>query len=358
MRGNAPLGAGATAGVEYDQDRQRHIQALGGAGQLAQLDLQNQSTGSQEYQAGSPGRLADIAVNNQMAAGRQGQVGDLLSTQENTIKSGAIKADTERIKSELAKLNEFADEWAQADSSSKETIKEKMADMGIKIGTRSMREIPTEKLDQLMKVNREARVNTPTQVGKEQVEKIKGQNQVNKATIQGEYSLDRQSMVNEGKAKADQIRIQIKKEELAGRKETKSQWEAAQLRDMAAGTMTELQKEVWMHYQAKELEEARAKAANAGPQLNLPNSKILTPPTTPKPQTIPGPTQPAVSVPGVMQPPKGAIQKPVVDTKTWKAIVDGKEENIIAKGEGTDEGTYQLEDGRIIDKDGKVVGKV
>jgi hypothetical protein len=188
MMPNAPMGAGATAGQMYYQDKARQEAALNQAGGLAALDAQMRSGAAGEYNAGAPGRMADIQTQNALAQGRSGDLPHMLTKQSEEAKAGANTATAQRIQSEIAKLSPYSDLWAAAKTPEERAavvnqIKQKE---GGKIGDRHIDEIPPEKLDQLMTVVRRSAVNTPKHAQQMEVEDVRYKREIEKFTLLAE----------------------------------------------------------------------------------------------------------------------------------------------------------------------------
>src|SRR4051812_40664067 len=87
MMPNAPMGAGALAGMMYGQDKARQDNALQGANGLAQIRAMLEQQKAQETMAGAPGRMAGVEFDNTMAQGRLGTLPDALSAQSDTAQN-------------------------------------------------------------------------------------------------------------------------------------------------------------------------------------------------------------------------------------------------------------------------------
>lgn len=151
MMENAPMGAGAMAGMMYGQDRNRHEQALEGASAMAMLKAKMDAMKAEEYARGAPGRNATIDVGNAMAQGQLTGLPTNLDTQDTEFKSKNLDARN-KLQGEIRQaLGNYASRWVSATDDEKQNLLDEIeADGNGEFNGKKLRSMPKPLLDKLM----------------------------------------------------------------------------------------------------------------------------------------------------------------------------------------------------------------
>jgi hypothetical protein len=217
-----------------------------------------------------------------------------------------------------------------------------MIDDKVKIGNKNVEDADEEQLDAIMKIARGRQENSPAQAQRMALEKQKGENQINKADVQGQYSLARQAMA----ADVQKELVKLRSEYAAQKPQSMSQWEADKWEKMGKGEMTPAEREAFIKFQSDKMAGLAANNANKNPTMNpgLVNppgkTPILNPPDVPAPAPIPKQND------QLIKKFKGGW---TVTGSTAKGK-DGKSHRVMGIA---DDGRVQLDTGEIIEPEGK-----
>lgn len=168
-----PAAGGLPQALMYGMDSGQHQEMLKKAAGLAQLDAMMKAQRADELARAAPGRAAEINTKNRLAEDEANDVGTLLGTQRAKRSNAAGAEDIKAVKQEMDKLAPFINAWDKADDGEKQAIHKALGDRGASFGKVKIGELPFAQADQLMKVLRNAQLNTPEFKTKEMADETK-----------------------------------------------------------------------------------------------------------------------------------------------------------------------------------------
>jgi hypothetical protein len=296
------IGTAAQAGYQ-GQEQGEHQAFMQKASQLAEMDQQLKSQQLGEYQAGAPGRMATIGVQNALAGNQQANLPDLLSANTDETKTKSLDAKMKLIQAEFEKAAPYASAWSNTkDPGVREMIKQKMKEDGItKIGKHDLDTMSDEELDHFMIAARTNAVHTVGQEQKEDQIAAQGKAWVDRMNAAGDKRIEQENIKQKGALERQKMAVEARKQAAliaASKPENTSQYEAEMQKKLAKWTdsgddsdMTEGERTTYMMYLKNKLANSAARAANTAPTLD-PNALppgMLRPPSVPGPQPFPTP---------------------------------------------------------------------
>lgn len=161
MMPNAPIGAGFTAGYDYNQQQQRQQGYLDQAANSASVKARMDAMEAEEKTAGHQGRLDDLALKGTMSQDALADSDTSVQAARAERKNKVGKAEVENMKNEIGKLSPYLNAWEKADPDQKVQFLQIMKEQGAKFGNTVIGDLPIEKADMLMKSLRQAQANDP-----------------------------------------------------------------------------------------------------------------------------------------------------------------------------------------------------
>lgn len=340
MMPEAPMGAGALAGMMYGQDKARQDQALQGAQSLAQIRAMLEQQAASENMAGATGRMADITRGNAMSIANLGNLNNDISTQADTSASKSKQA-------EIAKLAPFAMNYDPKDMSNqdKRDFIDDMAKQGVThIGKRKLSDLKDDDLDKFDAIMEQAKgeaVNTPKAAQAMALKQQEGKNWNDRVVNQELLRIERERLKQEQTNKRAEISAKAKQNvaqimaDAKGNNQTLSQYTVALYK--AANEGDEEAKETLFHLQSQQIAKATAEGQNHPPVWD-PNQRKLVSPAVPR------------AVPFGGDSTGKPEEAPKIDTNKGIVTVGNKDMKIVGvkKNDKGEPEAYKLEDGTII----------
>lgn len=319
MMGNAPMGAGAMAGLDFAQQRNEQRTFLDKAAQMAELKAKMESQKAEQMAADAPVK--------------------------------AMERQKKLLELSFASIGPYSNAWDAAKSpQEKQVILDEISnDPNVPEGFRQkFKGAPTEKVDSLFKMVRNSQFNTPQFAQKTGVEEVKGDKRIEQEKIKGANALDRKILEVMGANNRQEAALKAKKElqdAMIAAKESAASGKPLSTDQLLAKNIAEMYDDP--ETQANELMKVKALQANmqlgskaAGAQavgINVPTPQVpkVAPPSTPKATENKAPnfkvgdqwngmdTQSKQIIKGTI---KGI--KRDKDGKVIKLNVDGKEVNV------------------------------
>lgn len=141
MMPNAPIGAGFSSGVDYNQQQQRFDSAMGQATGLAELRAKMEAMDAEEKSMGAPGRRAKIGLGNLEAEDALADSGTILEGNRQERKNKVDKGKIAEMKASIEKLEPLLNGWDKATSAEKILRKQQAKDMGAVFGKTKLGEL-------------------------------------------------------------------------------------------------------------------------------------------------------------------------------------------------------------------------
>lgn len=340
MMGNAPVGAGATAGLQYGRDKARHDGFINKAAELAQLDAQMKALQAEEANFSQPMRKDALRLKGERIKGSLAELPEEFDTRRLEREARGVKAKSAIQKEAEEKLSKWASRWNSApDEETKRDMLDEMEKEGITtLGKRVLKQAPIDRIDSIMKGITGGEYNHPKLRTQREIAAGRVQGQKDVATIRAEADTERTRIAAEAKKWADQYKADAAAKAKEGSKSLTT-WEREMHEKGTKGELTPEQQKGFENYLHHKYV-LRAWAALEGKPPEVDPEKVgggvLKNPRMP----------PAPGLPPQSGPKKDA-DKPKLDLD--KKMFGSKK--IIGFN---DKGEYQLEDGTIVDKDGNI----
>lgn len=170
--GGNPAGNIGTAGMAgyMGQQQAEHEALLRKAAVMADIQRQIEQQKASEFQAGAPGRMANIQYSNALAQGNLANAPTDMATSTALKQAGLTKAQLEKLQAEHAKLGEYAN--MVANGLDPDLVKQQMDKDGVKIGVHKASEVDNTTFVNVMNHIYDSQIFTPQQVGKERITQL------------------------------------------------------------------------------------------------------------------------------------------------------------------------------------------
>jgi hypothetical protein len=294
MMGNAPVGGGASAGLQYAQQLQRQNATMDQASQFAQLQAIMKAKQADEYSAGAPGRMADIQVGNAEAQNKQANLPSILGAQSNAFATNLSESKRKKMEAAMDELSPYANSYVNAkDEDTKQAVIDMMKSDGYtKIGNKSIDEIPPATLDKFMQMTRQRAVNSVGQQQKTELETQKEKGAIERVDAIKKADAERFAAQSASKERVAQTyaAARTKAAEISAKsKEDKQKFEDEYWKKRATNNTTPEEDQTMIELMSMKNYVASGKAANGPPTIDT--SKMpdlpLKQPTAPQPPPLP-----------------------------------------------------------------------
>ncbi len=305
MMGNAPMGAGAMAGLDFANQRNQQQTFLDKAAQMAELKAKMEAQKANDMAADAPLK--------------------------------AMERQKKMLEMTFASIGPYSNAWDAAKSpQEKQTILDEISnDPNVPEGFRQkIKGAPSDKVDSLFKMARNAQFNTPQYAQKTGVEEVKGNKRIEQAQVKADVDIFK-AMLNattQKELQASREAAQARLKQMGGTKEGKQTINnliAEYSKKAAEETITPQESEVLKMLMQQQINVGTATAkmqgdvkAAQGAALNIPGAVA---PRVPQAAQVPNKTAPAPAT----EKPKYVEGKIYVDANGNKAkYVNGKWEPV------------------------------